>query len=202
MPVYYYTTCSYPICKPEDVVGCAAAQSDHTRSMKWRHMKQAIIEINDTPTQRQASIGWVVALKAAVVTCASRSINSQARRQCTTPSACPTSHPSWECMPASAVLQQLICCNLCVAAALPKLKCTLPIVVHVGSIQIPTSRIWRHTLQEQGAGIVSPPQKEVPKGHMCAPCNHQDAINKTKERYGANPPHLATTVAGCKYLSV
>ena len=32
------------------------------------------------------------------------------------------------------------------------------------------------------------PKKEVPKGHVCAPCDHQDAIDKIKERYGANPP--------------
>ena len=46
------------------------------------------------------------------------------------------------------------------------------------------------------------PQKGVLKDHVCAPCDHQDAINKIKERYGANLPHLATTVAGGKDLSV
>ena len=48
--VYYHTACSYPNCKPEDVIGCAAAQSDHKRFMsfmKWRDMKQAVVEISD-----------------------------------------------------------------------------------------------------------------------------------------------------------
>ena len=44
--VYYHTACSYPNCKPEDVIGCAAAQSDHTRFMKWPDMKQ-VIEVSD-----------------------------------------------------------------------------------------------------------------------------------------------------------
>ena len=46
------------------------------------------------------------------------------------------------------------------------------------------------------------PKKEVLKGHVCAPCDHQDAIDKINERYGANPPHLVTTVDGSKDLSV
>ena len=46
------------------------------------------------------------------------------------------------------------------------------------------------------------PPKEAPKGPMCALCGHQDAIEKIRERHGENPPHLATTVAGGKDLSV
>ena len=45
-------------------------------------------------------------------------------------------------------------------------------------------------------------KKEPPEGHVCAPCDHQDAINQIKERYGGTPPHLATTVNGGKDLSM
>ena len=45
-------------------------------------------------------------------------------------------------------------------------------------------------------------EKEAPKDAMCAPCGHQDAIKKIIARHGENPPHLATTVAGGKDLSV
>ena len=46
------------------------------------------------------------------------------------------------------------------------------------------------------------PKKEVPEAHVCAPCDHQDAIDQIKERYGGTPPHLATTVDGGKDLSL
>ena len=45
-------------------------------------------------------------------------------------------------------------------------------------------------------------KKQAAKGHVCAPCDHQDAINQIKERYGGTPPHLATTVDGGKDLSM
>ena len=47
-------------------------------------------------------------------------------------------------------------------------------------------------------------KKQAAKGHVCAPCNHQDAINQIKGRYviGSITPHWATTVAGGKDLSV
>jgi hypothetical protein len=46
------------------------------------------------------------------------------------------------------------------------------------------------------------PKKEVPEVHVCAPCDHQDATDKIKARYGGTPPHLATTVDGGKDLSL
>ena len=46
------------------------------------------------------------------------------------------------------------------------------------------------------------PKKEATKDAMCAPCGHQDAIKQIRARHGENPPHLATTVAGGKDLSV
>ena len=47
-------------------------------------------------------------------------------------------------------------------------------------------------------------KKQADKDHVCAPCNHQDAINQIEERYviGSITPHWATTVAGGKDLSV
>ena len=45
-------------------------------------------------------------------------------------------------------------------------------------------------------------KKEVPEVHVCAPCNHQDASDQIKARYGGTPPHLATTVDGGKDLSL
>ena len=45
-------------------------------------------------------------------------------------------------------------------------------------------------------------KKQAAKDHVCAPCNHQDAINQIKGRYEGNPPHWATTVAGGKDLSL
>ena len=48
----------------------------------------------------------------------------------------------------------------------------------------------------------TPLKEEAPKAPVCAPCDHQDAIKKIRERHGENPPHLATTVAGGKDLSV
>ena len=48
----------------------------------------------------------------------------------------------------------------------------------------------------------TPLKEEARKAPVCAPCDHQGAINKIKARYGANPPHLATTVAGGTDLSV
>ena len=56
--------------------------------------------------------------------------------------------------------------------------------------------------ERKGGEPKAAPKKEAPEGAMCAPCGHQDAIKQIRARHGANPPHLATTVAGGKDLSV
>ena len=57
-----------------------------------------------------------------------------------------------------------------------------------------------HAARKSGKYILAPTDT-VPKGKVCAPCDHLDAIDKIKKRYGANPSHLATTVDGDKDLS-
>ena len=54
------------------------------------------------------------------------------------------------------------------------------------------------------SGAARRPFKQAPKKevHVCAPCDHQDASDKIKARYGGTPPHLATTVDGGKDLSL
>ena len=47
MSVYYHTACSYPNCKPEDIINCEAAIRDHKRYMKWHQLKQAVIILSD-----------------------------------------------------------------------------------------------------------------------------------------------------------
>ena len=47
MSVYYHTACSYPNCKPEDIINCEAAIHDHKRYMKWHQLKQAVIILSD-----------------------------------------------------------------------------------------------------------------------------------------------------------
>jgi hypothetical protein len=53
--VYYHTAFFYPNCKPEDVIECAVAQCDHKHFIKWRGMKQAIIEISDDDADNKTS---------------------------------------------------------------------------------------------------------------------------------------------------
>ena len=45
--VYYHTACSYPNCKPEDIINCEAAIRDHKRFMKWKDIKRAVVDISD-----------------------------------------------------------------------------------------------------------------------------------------------------------
>ena len=52
--------------------------------------------------------------------------------------------------------------------------------------------------ERKGGEPKAAPKKEAHKDAMCAPF----AIKQIRERHGANPPHLATTVAGGKDLSV
>ena len=97
-------------------------------------------------------------------------------------------------MPATAVLQQLLqplCC------------CSDPDVdVKCGMNPLTKKPHMASYAARKGGEPKAAPHKEAPKGPTCAPCGHQDAIKKIRERHGENPPHLATTMAGGRDLSV
>ena len=117
---------------------------------------QAQGRLNDGPP-----FGWAIALKAAVVTCASRSVKSQARRRCTIPSACPSSHPTSECMPASDVLQQLLqllCCCSTPGVDMDSAKCG-PCGMNPKTKK---PRMASYAARKTGKPS-EPPQKKVPK---------------------------------------
>jgi hypothetical protein len=101
-------------------------------------------------------------------------------------------------MPATAVLQQVLqplcCCSDPVGD--PRLNksdvLTAAIAARKGAVEyVKASKLE-----------ATPLKKEAPKATVCAPCNHQDAIQKIRARHGEDPPHLATTVAGGKDLSL
>jgi hypothetical protein len=101
-------------------------------------------------------------------------------------------------MPATAVLQQLLqplcCCSDPVGG--PRLNRREALAAAIAA-RDKSVEYLKGTKPE-----ATPLKEEEPKAPVCAPCDHQDAIKKIRARYGQDPPHLATTVAGGKDLSV
>ena len=111
------------------------------------------------------------------------------------PSACPRRPSLCEGMPATAVLQQLLqllrCCSTFEENSVP---CGI-------NPRTQQPHMASHAARKPGKHIRAPTDT-VPKGKVCAPCDHQGTIDKIKKIYGATPPHLAPTVDDGKDLSV
>ena len=123
---------------------------------------------------------------------ASLSALNRARRRCVTQLASPYRPNANECAPATAALQQLLCCCSTMLGSPTKRLCVAVTPV-IANTTVDVAKEKTTTAVAKDRASVNT------KDHVCQPYNHDHAKEAIQERFKpADPPHLGTTMAGGK----